>query len=183
MRAIWMLTLSLFAGCTSFESGALPHVERWPPSTSAGRAALTVSLAGLPEKFAAGWRAALTRTLSESRGLSFAVEPARGAAGRSLAIQVAHRRQPLPVSRAWMAACAFSGGVIPARALHAFDLRAVVRDEAGRELGVIARQVESATWIGWLFLPVMPFAGVGMTGLAEDTFRSILGEAVARGLL
>ena len=48
---------------------------------------------------------------------------------------------------------------------------------------MIERRVESATWIGWVFLPVMPFAGVGMTVLAEDTFRSILGEAVARGLL
>ena len=181
MRARWFLSLCLLTGCTSFERGALPHMLRWPPPSAA--AGLSVSLEGLPDKFASGWRAALTRTLRESRGLSFAVGDGPGAFRRAIAIQVAHRRQPLPVSRAWMAACAFSGGVIPARALHAFDVRAVVRDASGRDLGVIERRVESATWIGWVFLPVMPFAGVGMTGLAEDTFRSILGEAVARGLL
>ena len=71
MRARWILSLCLLTGCTSFERGALPHMLRWPPPSAA--AGLSVSLEGLPDKFASGWRAALTRTLRESRGLSFAV--------------------------------------------------------------------------------------------------------------
>lgn len=185
MRALLPLTLGLLQACASFEAGALPHLERWPPAAARAGAAstLTVTLEGLPGKFEAGWRKALTRALGEVDGLRFVVGEAASSEARSLAVSVTHRRQPLPVSRAWMAACALTAGVVPARARHAFDVRAVARDAAGRELCVVERRVASSTWVGWLLLPAMPFAGVGMTGLAEDTFRSVLGEVAAEGWL
>lgn len=183
MRALSLGLLCLAAGCASFERGALPHLGEWPPAPARAPLTLAVEVAGLPEKFDAGWRAALDRVIREAGHLTPAPAGRAPAATRRLRVTVAHRRQPLPTSRAWMAACALTGGVVPARAVHGFAVEAVVCDASGRALGAVERDVESSTWIGWIFLPVMPFAGVGTTSLVEDTFRSVLGEAAAAGWL
>ncbi len=182
MRALLLLFTLWLPACASFESGDLPYVEGWAPQASAP-APLALAVTGLPEKFDAGWRRVITQTLADSGRFASVAPPSPSRAATTLRIEVAHQRQPLPTSRVWMAACAFSGGVIPARACHEFDVRAEVLDPSGRSLGVITRHVESSTWIGWVFVFAMPFAGVGMSGMVADTARSIVGEAAARGWL
>ena len=183
MRALLLLLLCLLPACASFEAGELPHLDGWPLDASSPQVELMATVDGLPDKFDAGWRAALARVVGESERFSPVASRRAGAAFRRVEVAVTHRRQPLWTSRIWMTACALSLGVVPARAQHAFEVRAVVRDASGAELGAVERSVESETWIGWLLLPAMPFAGVGTTGLVEDTFRSVLAEAAARGWL
>ena len=77
--------------------------------------------------------------------------------------------------------CAYSLGVLPARAANYFDIRAVVLDANGTQLGVIERSIGTATRVGWVFVLAMPFAGVGMTSQVQDAMRSILLEGVESG--
>ncbi len=181
MRALLLLFSLSLSACASFESGDLPYTREWPQASAA--APLAVSVEGLPEKFDAGWRRVITRTLRDSGRFAAVTAAADAQRVATLKIEVAHRRQPLWTSRIWMASCAFSLGVIPARAFHEFDVRAEVLDPRGRSLGVITRHVESSTWIGWVFVFAMPFAGVGMSGMVADTARSIVGEAANSGWL
>ena len=78
--------------------------------------------------------------------------------------------------------CAFTAGILPARAANYFDIRATVLAADGAELGTIDRSVGTVTWVGWLFVLAAPFAGVGATPLVHDTTRSIVLEGVERGL-
>ena len=183
MRALSIGLFCLASACASFEEGALPYLDQWQRAAPPSLGELEVEITGLPGKFDAGWRAAILRVVAE-RGRSTPRAPGEaGAAARRMSVEVEHRRQPLWLSRTWMAACALTAGALPARARHAFDVRATFLDASGRRLGVAQRRVESATWIGWIFLPAMPFAGVGTTSLVEDTCRSLLGEARVRGWL
>lgn len=183
MRALMLLLFCLLPACASFESGDLPYLQDWPPAQSGAPQALALSVEGLPDKFDSGWRQVIERTLADS-GRFETVRPAgAGPAPRTLRLEIVHERQSLPTTRTFMVMCALTLGVLPARAHHEFDVHAVVLDEAGQKLGALDRHVESSTWIGWVFVFALPFAGVGMTGMVEDTVRSIVGEAAANGWL
>jgi len=183
MRAFLLLLVCLLPACASFESGELPHLGDWPPSRPAQPQGLAVAVEGLPNKFDDGWRQVIQRTLADSGRFAFVAAPASETAPRTLRFEIAHRRQSLPTTRTFMVMCALSLGILPARAHHEFDVHAVVLDQSGAELGAIDRHVESSTWVGWVFVFALPFAGVGMTGMVEDTVRSVVGEAVANGWL
>jgi hypothetical protein len=183
MRALLVLSLCLLPACASFESGELPYLDAWPPATVEPSHGLAVSVQGLPDKFDRGWQQVIRRTLTESGRFAFVAAPEAETAQRTLRLEIQHQRQSLPTTRTLMVMCALTLGVLPARAHHEFDVHAVVLDANGTRLGAIDRHVESSTWIGWVFVFALPFAGVGMTGMVEDTVRSIVGEAVANGWL
>lgn len=183
MRAVLLLLLCLLPACASFESGELPHLDAWPPAALDPPQSLAVSVEGLPEKFDSGWQQVIHRTLLDSGRFDFVAAPEAETALRTMRFEISHERQSLPTTRTFMVLCAMSLGVLPARAHHEFDVHAVVLDENGKQLGAIDRHVESSTWIGWVFVLALPFAGVGMTGMVEDTVRSIVGEAVEKGWL
>lgn len=180
MRTVWLGLLLFLASCATFESGDLPGLERWPPQ-SAARRVVDVQMDGLPQKFQKGWQRGAVRALEDWQAGS-------GAGGaqapkRTLLLHFEHSRQDIWLTRIWMGFCAFSGAVIPARTEQFFDLRAEVLDESGRQLGVVERSVSGATWVGWLPLFALPFAGGGLGELVQDTMRSVVVEAAEKGWL
>jgi len=183
MRVLLIGLLLLLSGCATFESGELPMLDRWPPQPSPGARLLAVQLEDLPEKFAAGWQRGVVKVLEDSGRFARVTTDGDVQYDRRLSLTFAHERQNLWVSRIWMTVCAFSATVIPARSGQCFGVRAVVFDRDGRQLGVIERQVEGATWVGILTLFALPFSGAGLGELIEDTMRSVTMEAVAKGWL
>lgn len=184
-RTAALALLALAASCASFESGELPLLENWPPPASAAPTALTLEFRGMPTKFEAGWERVMTATLLDSRRFSTVAAAAAGAsaADRHLRIDVTHTRPDIRWTRAFMFLCAATAGILPARAANDFELRVTVIDGRGTELGTIDRSVGTVTWVGWVFVLALPFAGAGVTPLIEDTTRSILLEGVDRGWL
>ncbi|MCR9243520.1 MAG: hypothetical protein NXI31_00705 [bacterium] len=179
-----MLLVPMLTACATFESGELPGLEDWPPPPTSIARSLAVEFAGLPPKFDAGWQRVFVGVLEDSQLFTSVTRAGAGeAVDRRLRFEFAHSRPDIRWTRTFMYLCALTAGILPARAANQFDVRATVLDRAGEELGVIERSVTSATWVGWVFLLAAPFAGVGMTGLAEDTARSILVEAAAAGWL
>lgn len=184
MRALLALVTSCCLGaCASFEYGELPLLERWPPPAAAAPPVLRLEIVGMPDKFVDGWRAETVQELEASGRFAAVVTDAAAGAGRTLRLEVTHSRPDIAATRAFMYACALTLLVFPARAANTFELRAVVLDQAGAELGVVERSVTTVTWVGWVFLLALPFAGAGMTPLVEDSTRSIVLEAVDAGWL
>ena len=179
-----LLGALLATGCASFESGELPFLETWPPPASAAPTTLTLELSGMPSKFQAGWERVMAATLLESERFSdVTVATATSTADRHLRIDVTHSRPDIRWTRTFMYLCAFTAGILPARAANDFALQVTVLDGSGNALGTMERSVGTATWVGWVFVFALPFAGVGVTPLIEDTTRSILLEGVDRGWL
>lgn len=183
-----VLLLGLSA-CASFESGELSLLDRWPPATVAAPKPLELRLEGVPEKFDAGWQEQALKVFEESGRFgtvttgsaeTIATSPSNG---HRLRILVEHSRPEIVVTRTFMYLCAFTAGIVPARAAHTFDVQAIVLDSSGNPIGTTTRSVTSATWVGWVVLPALPFAGIGMSGMIRDTMRSILLECVEEGWL
>lgn len=181
-----MFVLLALTACASFESGDLPHLDRWPPTVAldAARPALRVEVNGLPKKFAGGWQAQTVKTCEASGRFASVTTDAGAAADRLARFDIEHSRPDgLPVARVWMGVTALTLGVIPARAYQRFVVHAHFVDASGNVLGTAERTVESQTWVGWVMLFALPFAGAGMSGLIDDTTRSILVEANDKGWL
>jgi len=186
MRPLLLIALPLLSACASFEAGELPGLDRWPLAAAPASPAptLRVEASGLPDKFAGGWLRDAAQVCRESgRFANVTIDP-DAPADRVLRFDVEHSRPDgLPMTRVFMYACALTLGVIPARAYHRFVVHARFLAADGAELGVVDRTVESQTWVGWVFLFALPFAGAGTSGLFQDTTRSALVEAVDAGWL
>ncbi|MCB9877858.1 MAG: hypothetical protein H6835_09680 [Planctomycetes bacterium] len=186
MRSLLMTFVLLALGaCASFESGDLPNLDRWPPQAlAAARPALRVEVNGLPKKFAGGWVQQAVKTCEASERFASVTTETSAAADRVARFDIEHSRPDgLPVARVWMGVTALTLGVIPARSYQRFVVHAHFLDANGHVLGTAERTVESQTWVGWVMLFALPFAGAGMGGLIDDTTRSILVEANDNGWL
>jgi len=183
MRSLLLLSLLLMTqACATFESGDLPLLEQWPPSAAAAPATVAFEIEGLPKKFHAGWQRKAGEVLMASGRFSNVVAGAEQQAQARMHFDFEWSRPPLPVTRTWMALCAMTAGIVPARAAWDFEVRASVFGADGKQLGVIERSVGAETWIGWVMIFALPFAGAGTSSLMEDTTRSIVLEAIERGL-
>lgn len=188
MRSVLLCFFVLLASCATFESGELAGLDRWPPTAASEPSNIAISIDGLPSKFVNGWQRGAEKALLESkRCATVTTDPQQAnqlpANERQLQLVFEHTRSNLWVTRSWMFVCAMSAAVIPARTAQQFGIRAIISDGSGKQLGVIERQVEGVTWVGLLPLFAMPFAGAGLSSLIDDSMRSIVVEAVDRGLL
>ena len=186
MRSAALLLLvhaSLLSACATFESGELPGLDAWPPETAPVRLDVALEIEGLPEKFHAGFQHEWVQVLEESGRFGRVTVDPEAAVDRRVRMVVDHERQSLPLTRTLMLMCAFTLGVLPARAAWDFEIRAEILDGNGSPLGAVDRSVGAATWVGWIPLLALPFAGAGLSPLARDTMRSVVAEGVASGWL
>ena len=191
MRSLLLFVLLATSACASFESGDLPHLDGWPPRPVAATQHARIEMNGLPDKFS--WWPERTRAVFAASGRFDGVRVGTTGAPESshaprhevlVRFDVRHDRPDgLPLTRAMMLVCALSAATIPARSVHTFDVRATFHDSAGNALGSVDRSIRSSTWVGWPLLFALPFAGVGMGELIDDTMRSIVVEASDAGWL
>ncbi|MFK7740700.1 MAG: hypothetical protein AB8H80_10285 [Planctomycetota bacterium] len=182
--ALALLILLACTSCASFEYGELPFLDGWPPAAAAEARAVRIEMAGLPDKFAAGWEKQAIATLEASGRFERVTTDQDIAVDRILRLDIEHQRPGgIVTTRALMVACAMTAGLFPARAAHRFDIHASVLDARGNPLGTAERSVESATWVGWVFLFALPFAGIGMGEMVDDTVRSLVAESAQAGWL
>lgn len=185
LRPVAGVLLAVAAGCATFEGGALPRLEGWPPPPVEAPPALSIAFDGLPAKYVAGWRRVAGEALADSGRATVAADAGTAGAnpGGRIEFVVAHSRPPLNLTRGWMLVTALTAGLVPARAANCFDVEARFFGADGALRGRVQRSIESVTWVGWVMLLALPFAGAGMGGQVEDLLHSIVVEAVDRGLL